>query len=82
MLFLVDALTKPGQIVLDPFSGIGSTLVAASLPKRAFVGCDVSQLYYRFAKKRLAELSLPEGASHERSPRQRAGCTLITGQKA
>ena len=33
MLFLVDVLTKPRQIVLDPFCGLGSTLVAAALFK-------------------------------------------------
>jgi DNA modification methylase len=58
MLLLVDALTKPGQIVVDPFAGSGSTLVAAALLKRKFVGCDVSELYCRLAKKRLADLGL------------------------
>jgi site-specific DNA-methyltransferase (adenine-specific) len=58
MLFLVDALSKPGDIVLDPFAGTGSTLVAAALLKRRFIGCDVSDLYCRIAKKRLADLGL------------------------
>jgi hypothetical protein len=30
MRFLIAALTKPGQVVLDCFCGLGSTLVAAS----------------------------------------------------
>jgi site-specific DNA-methyltransferase (adenine-specific) len=58
MLFLVEALTKGGQIVLDPFCGLGSTLVAAALLKRKYIGCDLSERYCRVAKKRLADLSL------------------------
>jgi DNA modification methylase len=61
MLFLVDALTSPGQVVLDPFAGSGSTLVAAALLKRKFIGCDVSERYCRLAKKRLADLGLAIG---------------------
>jgi DNA modification methylase len=58
MLFLVDALSKPGQIVLDPFCGLGSTLVAAALLKRKYLGCDLSERYCRVAKKRLADIEL------------------------
>jgi DNA modification methylase len=62
MLFLVDALTSPGQVVLDPFAGSGSTLVAAALLNRMYIGCDVSERYCRLAKKRLADLGLAIGA--------------------
>ncbi|HLW65254.1 MAG TPA: site-specific DNA-methyltransferase [Gemmataceae bacterium] len=58
MLFLVDALTKPGQVVLDPFAGTGTTLVAAALQKHKFLGCDLSERYCRIAIKRLANLGL------------------------
>jgi DNA modification methylase len=58
MLFLVQALTAPGQVVLDPFCGTGSTLVAAALSGRKFIGCDLSERYCRVAKKRLADLNL------------------------
>jgi len=57
MLFMVDALTTPGQIVLDPFCGTGTTLVAAALLKRKYIGCDLSERYCRVAKMRLAEIN-------------------------
>ena len=50
---MVDALTKPGQIVLDPFCGTGSTLVAADLLNRRWVGCDLSRQYCQLAMMRL-----------------------------
>ena len=53
MLWMVDALTKPGQIVLDPFCGTGSTLVAADLLNRRWVGCDLSRRYCQLAMMRL-----------------------------
>jgi DNA modification methylase len=58
MLFIVDALSKPSQMVLDPFCGLGSTLVAAALLKRKYLGCDLSERYCRVAKKRLADIEL------------------------
>jgi site-specific DNA-methyltransferase (adenine-specific) len=56
MAFMVKALTKPGQLALDCFCGIGSTLVAAELLRRRWIGCDLSKRYCQIAMKRLAEL--------------------------
>lgn len=53
MLWMVDALTKPGQIVLDPFCGIGTTLIAAERLGRRWIGCDLSRAYGRVALTRL-----------------------------
>ena len=40
MMDLVDRLTKPGQLVCDPFMGAGTTAVACLSMGRRFVGCD------------------------------------------
>jgi len=42
-----------GDIVLDPFVGSGTTLVAARLLKRRAVGIDISKKYCEIAKERL-----------------------------
>ncbi|HEX4144545.1 MAG TPA: DNA methyltransferase [Pirellulales bacterium] len=60
MTWIVDALTQPGDVVLDCFCGLGSTLVAAQKLGRQFIGCDLSRNYCRIAKGRLARLC-PEG---------------------
>jgi site-specific DNA-methyltransferase (adenine-specific) len=53
MLFLVESLSAPGQIVLDPFCGTGSTLVAAQRLGRRWIGCDLSDRYCKIALRRL-----------------------------
>jgi site-specific DNA-methyltransferase (adenine-specific) len=53
MEFLVRNLTRPGDIILDPFCGLGSTLVAAKMLDRSWIGCDLSPAYCRTAKFRL-----------------------------
>ncbi len=49
------ASTKPGDRVFDPFSGSGSTGVAALKLGRSFTGCELQRKYVTLAKKRLAE---------------------------
>ena len=40
----IETFTRPGDIVLDPFVGSGTTLVEAALSGRPSVGADVSSL--------------------------------------
>lgn len=44
--------TKEGQIVLDPFAGIGSTLVACDRTERKGIGIELNQKYAKIAKMR------------------------------
>ena len=55
MLFMVKHLTQPGQIVLDCFCGTGTTLVAAEMLGRGWIGCDLSKRYCEIAMKRLTD---------------------------
>jgi DNA modification methylase len=56
MAFLVESLTQPNHIVLDCFSGLGSTLVAAQMLGRRWIGCDISRFYCQVALHRLDTL--------------------------
>jgi site-specific DNA-methyltransferase (adenine-specific) len=49
---LIELVTIPGQIVLDPFCGSGSTLVAAKLSDRQYLGFEVDSNSVRIAKSR------------------------------
>ena len=51
--------TWPGEVVLDPFAGSGTTLVAADLLGRHGVGVERSEEYCRIAERRLAQRPLP-----------------------
>jgi site-specific DNA-methyltransferase (adenine-specific) len=53
MQALIELTTKPGQIVIDPFAGSGSTLVAARNLGRHFIGFELESKYVQVCKNRL-----------------------------
>jgi len=53
MRVLVAAATPPGGLVLDPFAGSGTTLVAARRCGRAAVGVELDPRYAALARRRL-----------------------------
>jgi DNA modification methylase len=54
---IVKAHTQPGEVVLDCFSGSGSTMIAANNTGRSFVGCEFDEEYYNKSLERLDALS-------------------------
>lgn len=57
MNHFVTVLSNPGDTVLDPFMGSGSTGVAACVASRDFIGVEINQEYYTIASKRIAEVT-------------------------
>jgi site-specific DNA-methyltransferase (adenine-specific) len=58
---IVRVSSNPGDIVLDPFAGSGTTLAVAKKLGRRWVGCELSEEYTRAATERLN--AIEEGAS-------------------
>lgn len=58
---LISMFTKKGMTVLDPFNGVGTTLIASSNLKRKGIGIDLSKKYCNLATKRLKELDTKIG---------------------
>ncbi len=52
---IIEACTNPGDLVLDPFMGSGTTGVAAIQAGRRFVGIDSDESYVDLAKLRVAD---------------------------
>ena len=55
---IISASSNPGDIVLDPFCGSGTTLVAAKLLQRFYIGIDKNKNSIYLSKKRLQEIIL------------------------
>ena len=51
---LIELTTQPGQLVLDPFCGSGSTLLAAKMAARQYLGFEIDPDAVRIAVERLA----------------------------
>lgn len=51
---IIKLVTDEGDLVVDPFSGSGTTLVAAQMLKRRFLGFDLNEAAVALARSRLA----------------------------
>jgi site-specific DNA-methyltransferase (adenine-specific) len=56
MEYLIRLVLPPGGIVLDPFAGSGSTLVAAQRMKARAIGIEREPEYVKIAKVRLGQV--------------------------
>jgi site-specific DNA-methyltransferase (adenine-specific) len=54
MRWLTRLVTPPGGVVLDPYTGSGTTGVAAALEGFEFIGCELSLEYVKIARARIA----------------------------
>jgi len=52
---MVEASTKEGDVVFDPFMGSGTTGVAALGLSRKFIGIELDEKYFKIAEKRIME---------------------------
>lgn len=51
--YFIKTYTKPGDTVLDPYMGSGSTAVACARAGRKFIGVEIDRDYYEIACNRL-----------------------------
>ena len=53
---ILRAASRPGDLVLDPFNGSGTTGIAAALLGRRYIGIDLEDRYLRVTVKRFLDL--------------------------
>lgn len=72
--FIIRLTTKPGQIVLDPMMGTGTTVVTAKNLNRKYIGIDIDQTYVNISKARL-EGKTQDLTQNQKSPQKINGFT-------
>ncbi len=76
---IILASTREGDLVLDPFLGSGTTLVAAGRLGRKGLGIELERSYVEVAIKRLEDMRQEFGlfAKHQPHPRQQSTMTVV-----
>ena len=52
---LIQVSTKKNDLILDCFSGSGSTAIACMRTKRRFIGYEIDKKFYEIAKNRIED---------------------------
>ena len=68
---VITSSTKPGDIILDPFFGSGTTGAVAKKLGRHFIGLERDDRYAKYAEKRIAEISSTPQAEFLITPSKR-----------
>ncbi len=58
---IILATTKPGDVILDPFFGTGTTGAVAKKLRRHYIGVEQDPIYVDYAKKRLCSIQQFDG---------------------
>lgn len=70
---LIRDYTRPGDLIVDPFAGGGTTLLAAAIEGRRCIGAELDPETYRKAVKRLSAGYTPALVTERRpKPKQEA----------
>ena len=56
MKILIENSSDAGDVVLDPFMGVGSTGIACRKCSRRFIGIEIDENYFEIAQKRISEV--------------------------
>ncbi|MCD6085411.1 site-specific DNA-methyltransferase [bacterium] len=56
---------EKGKLIIDPYCGSGTTLVAAKILGHNFIGIDISKEYVKFSEKRLRNYKIEEKYANE-----------------
>jgi site-specific DNA-methyltransferase (cytosine-N4-specific) len=56
--WFIKLFTEPGDVVLDPFAGSGTTCVAAKQLGRFWIGIDIENEFVKLAEQRLNKIGL------------------------
>lgn len=58
MRILIENSSQEGDLVFEPFMGVGATVMACKLSKRGYLGVELDSNYFNIAKERLEKLKI------------------------
>ena len=70
---VIKLFSFPGQTILDPFSGTGTTAAVAYKWNRNYIGIDVSEHYCDFARSRIESIEQVESMEELLMPARKKG---------
>jgi len=65
---IIKSCSNPGELVVDPFGGSGTTLAVAKKLERRFLGFEISEGYAQSIKKRLEKIHAGDALSGAQNP--------------
>lgn len=71
--WFIKLFTEPGDVILDPFAGSGTALVAAKEHGRYYIGIDITKENYHLARERVGQIQprlLEQTAAYEAGEEQ------------
>jgi DNA modification methylase len=74
---IINACSNPGETVLDPFGGSGTTLVVAKKLNRRFIGFELSKNYAEQIQARLSAAKAGDSLSGADDPKFKAPPTAL-----
>jgi modification methylase len=77
---VILASTKPGDLILDPFFGTGTTGAAAKRLGRRFIGLEQDEKYVKLAKARIAKVPFASQSEIEVTGSKKAEPRIPFGQ--
>jgi DNA modification methylase len=78
----VSFFTKRGDLVVDPFLGTGSTLVAALETGRSGIGFEIVKKYAEISRERVKDTLTHSGMHEEVKARESSRIRIITGDSS
>lgn len=81
LLWLVRWWSEPGETVIDPFMGSGTTAVAAHILGRKFIGIEIHKKYFDGACRRLEKVTRQLDMFHRQEPEAASQIDMFHRQK-
>lgn len=72
---IIRSCSNPGDVVMDPFSGSGTTLTVAKKEGRRFLGFEMSKEYVKLGRKRIAAANVKDDLEGSPEPKVSAPAT-------